>query len=244
MATRSGFTLIELLVVVTILVVLLALLAPAIDKAMGFAMEARCLSNLHQIGVALRMYTGDHRGYFPPKLKPGTTTGGVFINGFAVPETLTVSSFWWVGTAGTNEKWATAGADVRYLNRYLGHANSAPTTPVPIAFCPGDTEEGQYVKAGTSYSSNHHNGMSSLMARGTGESYAAIKISRVLNGSRLVAGADGPGVAAGWNNAYKPSWHRPETHALLFVDAHATMETMAWGLRSGASYTFDETGRE
>jgi len=240
---RAAFTLVELLVAITIIVVLLALLAPAVDKAIGHAMEVRCLSNLHQVGVALQMYTRDYRGYFPPKLKPGTTTGGVFINGFAVPETLTVSSFWWVGTAGMHEKF-TLGADGRYLNPYLGHANSAPTTPVPVAFCPGDTEEGQYVRYGTSYSSNHHNGMSSLMARGTGESYAAIKISRVLNASRLVAGADGPGVAAGWNNAYKPSWHRPETHALLFVDAHATMETMTWGLRSDANYTFDEAGRE
>ena len=62
---RRGFTLIELLVVVTIIVVLLALLVPSLDKAIYQAELAVCGSNLRSIGVGVQTYAMDHKRWYP-----------------------------------------------------------------------------------------------------------------------------------------------------------------------------------
>ena len=61
----AAFTLIELLVVITIVVVLLALLAPALDKAVYHGELAVCGSNLHGIGVGAIFYASDHKRSYP-----------------------------------------------------------------------------------------------------------------------------------------------------------------------------------
>lgn len=60
----GAFTLIELLVVVAIIVVLLALLMPGLDKAIDVAETAKCLANFHGISLTTRQYTLAHRGAF------------------------------------------------------------------------------------------------------------------------------------------------------------------------------------
>jgi prepilin-type N-terminal cleavage/methylation domain-containing protein/prepilin-type processing-associated H-X9-DG protein len=62
---RDGFTLVELLVVIGILVVLIAILLPALSRARQSALRVACSSNLRQIGVALVAYTSEHRGWYP-----------------------------------------------------------------------------------------------------------------------------------------------------------------------------------
>ncbi|NLO72954.1 MAG: type II secretion system protein [candidate division WS1 bacterium] len=73
---RSGFTLIELMVVIAIIVVLAALLFPVFNATRQKARETNCLSNLHQLGVALKAYMADERLYPPPPAyDPGDPTG-------------------------------------------------------------------------------------------------------------------------------------------------------------------------
>jgi prepilin-type N-terminal cleavage/methylation domain-containing protein len=62
---RPAFTLIELLVVVAVIALLAALLLPALGRAKESGRATACLSNLHQIGVALQVYLQDSRNRLP-----------------------------------------------------------------------------------------------------------------------------------------------------------------------------------
>ena len=67
---RRAFTLVELLVVVGIVVVLIALLMPALGRVREHALRVACAANLRSIGQALTAYTQTY-GYYP-----GCTMGG------------------------------------------------------------------------------------------------------------------------------------------------------------------------
>jgi len=60
-----GFTLIELLVVIAVIMILAALVMPAMMKAVAQSERVRCGSNLKQIGNALYMYANQSDRYFP-----------------------------------------------------------------------------------------------------------------------------------------------------------------------------------
>jgi prepilin-type N-terminal cleavage/methylation domain-containing protein len=64
-STGRAFTLIELLVVIAIIALLLALLAPSLDRAKELARRAVCASNLHNYGVGAFQFASDHDHFFP-----------------------------------------------------------------------------------------------------------------------------------------------------------------------------------
>jgi prepilin-type N-terminal cleavage/methylation domain-containing protein/prepilin-type processing-associated H-X9-DG protein len=75
---RTGFTLVELLVTLAVIAVIASLLFPALAGAKAKADSTRCLSNLRQIGVAVRVYATDNAGSLPraEANSRGTVLGG------------------------------------------------------------------------------------------------------------------------------------------------------------------------
>jgi prepilin-type N-terminal cleavage/methylation domain-containing protein len=81
---KRGFTLIELLVVIAVLGILAALLLPAFGRAKEKGRSTMCLSNLHQVGIALQLYVQDSQNKLPTMFDwstdPTANTNGPSMN--------------------------------------------------------------------------------------------------------------------------------------------------------------------
>src|SRR5438270_6071018 len=61
----EAFTLIELIVAIAIIGILAALLLPTLGRSKASARSAACLSNLHQVGLALQLYVDENENHLP-----------------------------------------------------------------------------------------------------------------------------------------------------------------------------------
>lgn len=62
---RGGFTLVELFVAIGVIVLLAALLLPALNNARHQALRSTCLGNLEQLGLGMEIYASENKGAFP-----------------------------------------------------------------------------------------------------------------------------------------------------------------------------------
>jgi len=71
MVRQRAFTLIELLVVIAIIAILMGILMPALNSAKERGRRVRCMSNLHQLGMAVHIYGNENKGMIPQHPKDG-----------------------------------------------------------------------------------------------------------------------------------------------------------------------------
>jgi prepilin-type N-terminal cleavage/methylation domain-containing protein/prepilin-type processing-associated H-X9-DG protein len=119
---RRGISLIEMLVVIAILGVLLALMAPAVQKVRAAARITQCRNNLRNLGMACLTFHENRRYYPRNTVRPRGTT---LINGQPAGNL----SNW---NSGTYESW------LRQISPYIDQSGARVQDAIRLLGCPAD----------------------------------------------------------------------------------------------------------
>jgi prepilin-type N-terminal cleavage/methylation domain-containing protein/prepilin-type processing-associated H-X9-DG protein len=84
----AAFSLIELLIVIAVIGVLAALALPVLSRAHEAGRSAACISNLHQIGLALQIYVDANNNILPTMRDAPTDTNAAATNTFPTVNTV------------------------------------------------------------------------------------------------------------------------------------------------------------
>lgn len=172
MALRHRFTLIELLVVGAIIILLAAMLLPALSLARSRAKSMTCLSNLRNLSQSAAVYTSSYDGYYPiahytdfADGKPLSYAWDVtVVGGNWDPDQKTIPGLIWDGA--------------------LGEAVSA----TKVQQCPTFAESSNW--AGDEYTGYNYN--TSYIGHGVGEPEdSPAKAAMIANPSRTLVFGDG-----------------------------------------------------
>jgi prepilin-type processing-associated H-X9-DG protein/prepilin-type N-terminal cleavage/methylation domain-containing protein len=114
----DAFTLIELLVVIAIIVILAAILLPALAGAKGSARSIACVNNLKQLQTGYLMYADENKGFLAPNISRKVW-----------PNQVNVAGAWVLGNPQVDTDTANIKRGVMF--RYVGATG--------VYHCPADT---------------------------------------------------------------------------------------------------------
>jgi prepilin-type N-terminal cleavage/methylation domain-containing protein/prepilin-type processing-associated H-X9-DG protein len=125
--SSDGFTLTEMVVVVSIILVLAALLMPALQKSVDSSRQVQCVSNLRQLSESIRLYASDS-GNRIPSSTTWTTCVAPYLGLSATASNLTTLSVFRC-PAGWTAGARTAAASNQATYNYNCHPNPFYETP-------------------------------------------------------------------------------------------------------------------
>lgn len=124
MKRHAAFTLVELLVVVAIIALLIALLFPVLHAARDAATTTQCLSNLRQIGAAIRAYANDNHDCLVPGAMWGFyDANGVYHQGIARWAEILVARKYLMAPKGTADQYQALQAAPEYTPPFATSAS-------------------------------------------------------------------------------------------------------------------------